>query len=433
MPAPLRITFLAAFGGGLSRQEILDAIPPALLETIKFNDPKPYFKAFAIAHEGVATPFFRSESTGEKFKAVVRVMRSAIESLKSRIIGRDFFDDYHAQTSDRKKIAQEVAQVVKDVNGNLHAFSIVYAPPQHVQDLKDKDVVSMESNDFDMVPDPSQQDGFILRAIKNIEAFATGMSKDGVIPAWRGAVEAGAIYAFSNEPTPQRESQEERKRMPDEQHERALFPLRNGMPDYANIPFELATAIVKGFFKAKNLQVSDVRTFDDVFGERRVENGKEHWLGGDKVMREKFFDHVQNVYVKPHNEAVAALEVHKKDLIDLRRSEFKAALAKAAKEEAPKHQFDEKMAKVLEIEIADRDPGVMDDVFLKPKEEREKVLVEVGGKVVKACVDKVRAQWQAQQTTDPTAAAGGAGDGQGATQTQTQGAGQGGGQAAANW
>lgn len=392
--------FLYASGSVMSEDEILAAIPASTLAEIKRKDPHPYFRAFVVAHEGVAEPFVK-ESSGF-VKKIIKVFRSAILSMKGRPAGAKYFDDYHKQSGPRTEIGREVAHVQKEVNGNLHDISIAYSEPSQAEAMKQKDIVSMEADaDFDRETD----DTFVLRTIKKIAAYATGKSSDGATPAWAGAKSVGALYAFTETPPtpPQRKemTEEEIKALIARQNgsggPQPVFKLtQDGFPDPHNTPHSVAEHIVKSFVQAKTIRPSQIWGWKDIFGERAQDaSGATIWVGGDADMRQKLLDHEKSL-VDPLLQSMKRAEVYQGELVQYRAKDFRTDLAKAAAEEADKHKFDDKLKSILAKRI-ERGDGLQLDpaVLLSDEKERGPKLESVRGEYIKAQIDAVRDEWQA--------------------------------------
>ncbi len=392
--------FLYASGSVMSEQEILSAIPESTLAEIKKTDPHPYFRAFVVAHEGVAEPFVK-ESQGF-VKKIIKVFRSAILSMKGRPAGAKYYDDYHKQSGPRTEIGREVAHIQKEVNGNLHDISIAYSAPSQAEAMKQKDIVSMEADaDFDRETD----DTFVLRTIKRIAAYATGRSSDGAAPAWAGAKSVGALYAFTETPTtPQRKemTEEEIRALIARQNGGGAAPqpvfklTADGFPDPHNTPHSVAEHIVKSFVQAKTIKPSQVWGWKDIFGERVQDgSGQTVWVGGDADMRQKLLEHEKGL-VEPLNQSLKKAEVYQGELVNYRAKDFRADLVKAASEEAAKHKFDDKLKGILAKRI-ERGDGLQLDpaVLLSDEKERGPKLEALRGEYIKAQIEAVRDEWQA--------------------------------------
>lgn len=389
--------FLYASGSVMSEDEILAAIPASTLAEIKKKDPHPYFRAFVVAHEGVAEPFVK-ESSGF-VKKIIKVFRSAILSMKGRPAGAKYYDDYHKQSGPRTEIGREVAHVQKEVNGNLHDISIAYSEPSQAEAMKQKDIVSMEADaDFDRETD----DTFVLRTIKRVAAYATGKSSDGAAPAWAGAKSVGALYAFTETPPQRKEMTEEEIRALIAKQNggsgpQPVFKLTaDGFPDPHNTPHSVAEHIVKSFVQAKTIRPSQVWGWKEIFGERVQDgNGQMVWVGGDADMRAKLLEHEKGL-VEPLNQSLKKAEVYQGELVQYRAKDFRADLAKAAEAEADKHKFDANLKAILAKRI-ERGDGLQLDpaVLLAEEKERAPKLEAVRGEYIKAQIEAVRDEWQA--------------------------------------
>jgi len=387
---------LHASGSVMTDDEILAAIPAGTLSEIKRTDPHPYFRAFVVAHEGVAEPFVKEK--GSFVKKIIKVFRSAILSMAGRPPGAKYYDDYHKQAGPRTEIGREVAHVQKDVNGNLHDISIAYASPSQAEAMKAKDIVSMEADaDFDK----ESEDTFVLRTIKKIAAYATGKSSDGAQPAWSGAKAVGAMYAFTETQPQRRDMTEEEIRALIAQSKgsgaQPVFKLTaDGFPDPHNTPHAVAEHIVKSFIQAKSIRPSQVFGWSDMFGEKvKDASGQMVWVGGDSDMRAKLLEHEKGL-IDPISKEVQKGEVYKGELAQYRAKDFRADLLKNALEEADKHKFDDKLKGILSKRI-ERGDGLQLDpgVLLADEKERAPQLEAVRGSYIKAQIDAVREEWQA--------------------------------------
>lgn len=387
---------LYASGSVLSEDEILAAIPAGTLAEIKKTDPKPYFRAFVVAHEGVAEPFVKEK--GSFVKKMIKVFRSAILSMAGRSPGAKYYDDYHKQSGPRTEIGREVAHIQKEVNGNLHDISIAYSSPSQAEAMKAKDIVSMEADaDFDK----ETEDTFVLRTIKSIAAYATGKSSDGAQPAWAGAKAVGAMYAFSTDTQPQRRDMtEEEIRALIAQNKgggQPVFKLTpDGFPDPHNTPHAVAEHIVKSFIQAKAIRPSQVFGWNDLFGEKvKDAGGQLVWVGGDTEMRTKLLEHEKGL-TDPLVKEIQKGETYKGELVQYRAKEFRSDLLKNALEEADKHKFDDKLKGILSKRIERGDGLQLDsNVLLADEKERGPQLEAVRGNYIKAQIDAVREEWQA--------------------------------------
>ena len=376
------IFFLIAGSSPLTEDEILSAIPPEKLQAIKAIDPKPYFRAFAVMHEGIATPFVgKDRSKMEKTR--LRVPRSAVESTRDRAIGAPFYDDYHA-LENRTEIGREVAQVHKEINGNLHAISVVYGPPGTRDKLAKKDAVSMELDQGQWDTEP-EGDGWLLKAIKSIKAFATGILKDGVMPAWAGAVSLGEAYGFDTPP-------QEKKPMSDPVPTPAMaFRIgADGMPDVQSMPLPVAEHIIKQIVAVKGFLPSQLFSWEQSVGKRSKDaDGNTIWEGGDPNFRQALAQHESSL-TAPFQAKVKELDGYRGETLKLRTANFRGELMKAALEEAPKNSFDERMTKDLLSRIEDTPVQVPDEVMLLPDEKRGPELEKIKSEYLKGRLERTR-------------------------------------------
>lgn len=387
--------FMHASGSVVTEQEILEAIPKATLARIKERDPHPYFRAFVVAHEGVADPFF--ETSRGRIKKIVRVFRSTIESMARRIPGAKFFDDYHKKI-DRQQIGTEVAFIQKEIDGNLHDIAIAYGDPSQRERLASKDIVSMEA-DVDV---GEHQDGsLVLGLIKSIAAYATGKMSDGALPAWSGAKAVGALYAFSET------KQNEDKNMSEissglqfqgQNGMRLPFPVTpDGFPDPVSTPYSHAENIVKSFLKAKTIRPSNVLSWEAIFGKReKGADGTTLWTGGDKEFRDRIIQHEKEI-TAPFEKEIERLKKFQDEAVQYRTKDFRNDLIKSARDEATKNKFDEKLTNILLKRLEKGSIQVDAQTMLLDEKERQSKLESLKADVIKNTIDDVRAEWQSSQ------------------------------------
>lgn len=387
--------FIRASGSILTDQEIIDAIPASTMARIKAKDPHPYFRAFVVAHEGVADPFVETKSGF--VKKVVRVLRSTIESMARRMPGAKFFDDYHKK-GNRVQIGTEVAFLQKDIDGNLHDIAIAYADPSQRQKLSEKDIVSMEA---DVSVDEHSDGSLVLSVIKQIKAYATGKSSDGGLPAWSGARSVGALYAFSETNTQEHNTMSadgisSGSSFTGQNGVRLPYPVTpDGFPDPVSTSYSHAENIVKSFLRAKTVRPSQILTWDAIFGKREKGPGGETlWTGGDQEFRNRIFEHEKSI-VEPYQKQIDDLKKYRDEAVSYRTKDFRQELIKSAREEAGKHKFDEKLTNIvmkrLEKVALSVDPAVM----LLDEKERGPKLETMKADVIKSTIEDVRSEWQA--------------------------------------
>ena len=168
-----------------------ELIPKQILNKIKKTDPKPYFKAYVLAHEGTSSPKLLSDKqnryTFHWSSGIIQAMSSVLKT------GIPIFKNHNTDnsTSDRKTIGQLVGNQFTKVKGKLSQVIVAYFPKSQVDNAKDSDIVSLEGNvSYD-------KNGFnnIVKAIDKITGIAIGNSGD-FVPAFSGATEIGQLQMF---------------------------------------------------------------------------------------------------------------------------------------------------------------------------------------------------------------------------------------------
>lgn len=173
----------------LGESEILTLIPKDTIARIKATDETPEFRAYAIAHEGTATP--KMVGFGS---VAMQYLRDAIFRLHERLtIGTPVFHG-HGETNDssgRESIGEIVGKTLRDVGGKLYDIAVTYIKPEYRS--TPLDIASIEA-DVEFNPNPT--DGKLTAVdIGEITGLALGNSAVEK-PAFAGATLLAAVQAF---------------------------------------------------------------------------------------------------------------------------------------------------------------------------------------------------------------------------------------------
>lgn len=240
---------IQAFGG-----DVLGYIQPDVMSEIKRTDPKPLFKKYSVAHEGISKPRVIGKGS-----TPISWGQRAIRSVKDAIVtGIQCIAGHTKDNVKRgeKVVAQIVGKGEEIINGVLNAIVIGYFPNK---DDADYDVISMEA-DLDWYQNGAGMG--IAEGITSLSRFALGKS-DQDIPAFQDAKLLGSIQCFD-------ESEKETNKRP-----RELGKERN--MDLTTIPFMDLTAELK----RRQTFPTQVWTREEIIGDATVENGQLTFRGGD--------------------------------------------------------------------------------------------------------------------------------------------------------
>jgi len=169
--------------------DIMSHIDPDILAKIKERDPHPFFKAYAIAHEGTSTPRVIGEGAQK-----IDWPRKAIQSIKGAIKkGIKFFSGHNEDNSieGRPYLGRIVGSAEIEIDGKLHSVAIGYFNPKHRNEVKNYDVCSMEAV-WNLVKQGGRVVGDTIHKLTGI-ALANGQEE---APAWSGAKELAMVQAF---------------------------------------------------------------------------------------------------------------------------------------------------------------------------------------------------------------------------------------------
>jgi len=186
------ISLQATVYNGLSKDEILDLIPPDSLAKIKEKDAHPYFQAYSFCHEGVSTPRIIGESARP-----IRWIKKAVQSIAAKIKnGIKFFMGHNADNSveNREVLGEIVANTQRNINGALHHIAIGYFPNREI--VENLDICSHEG-DWSFYEENGE---LIADRLVDLTGIALE-SSDNERPAFAGAVRLGSVQAFENEIT----------------------------------------------------------------------------------------------------------------------------------------------------------------------------------------------------------------------------------------
>lgn len=174
----------------LSPQEIKSNIPINIMADIKEKDQHPYFRAYSVMHEGIASPRVIGENNALPTKWTRKVIQASKNILKR---GVQFFIGHNSDnsTNGRQSIGEVVATFQKLIGEKLHNIAIGYFPDRLEADKYN--ICSIEGN----ILAQDYPDYSIVKDIKNISGIALGNASYGK-PAFPGAIYLGAIQAFDD-------------------------------------------------------------------------------------------------------------------------------------------------------------------------------------------------------------------------------------------
>ena len=196
----MRIDYIIAGGPAdkLTPEQIRAIIGPEKLGRIKQQQAAPYFRAFGIAHEGVANPLVVGK---DKVRKAIRWTANAIKTMISRplttlVKGLHKFkieSGRYTFAGDAPVIANEVARTQIEINGNLSEVGIFLAEPGRDDDLKAICGVSMEAN-WEMEHNGNE---LTARGLKKLHRVSGWAPADGgnETPAFPGGVAVGELAA----------------------------------------------------------------------------------------------------------------------------------------------------------------------------------------------------------------------------------------------
>jgi len=183
---------LVCFSHKFSESEILAMIPDDIIKQIKEKDPRPYFRAYVLAHTGTSTPKIVGQSGGME----IIWTKKAIQSMKDLIKrGIKFFKGHNSDSSHsgRESIGEVIASNEMEINGKLSNIVIGYFPPQTREEVKNYNVNSMEAV-WNLVKSKGK-----ICADKMLKLTGIALGNDKYErPAFEGASVVGAVQAFEN-------------------------------------------------------------------------------------------------------------------------------------------------------------------------------------------------------------------------------------------
>lgn len=174
--------------------DIVAAIPPAVLEGIRATNPTPFFQAYSIVQEGRSAPRVIGEG-----RRVLVWPRRAVEAVQGVIKkGLQFFRGHNADnsTAGRRSVGEVVASFSRTLGGALHQIAIGYFPDREA--ARDLDVCSIEA---DVAMQDAGEGMSVVDAITSLSGIALGNSRTDH-PAFPGAVRLGSLQAFGPDDDP---------------------------------------------------------------------------------------------------------------------------------------------------------------------------------------------------------------------------------------
>lgn len=176
----------------MAADEILNHVSAAAYKRIKEADPKPTFRAYCIAHEGVSSG--KVLGMGGVLK---RWAHSAIENINKKLsIGTKIFHLHGENTNDhdgRRPIGEVVGKTLSDIAGKLSAVALTYIYPAY-RDIP-LNVPSIEA-DITM-PESIDPDAQTVDVdVEEITGIALGNSEI-VKPGFAGATLLAALQEFA--------------------------------------------------------------------------------------------------------------------------------------------------------------------------------------------------------------------------------------------
>lgn len=188
-----------------SQNEIVSMIPDDVLGKIKESDPRPFFKAYSICHDGESSPKLLTSGKHEK----IHWTKAAVQSLKNVIkTGIKFFHRHNADnsTEGRKDLGEIIAHEQKDIDGKLHQIAIGYFPPETRDEVKAYDICSHEG-EWWFLNDLGKK---IATGIEKLTGIALSSSSENV-PAFGNTGELGAVQCFDAGGEPEKNGGEPNK------------------------------------------------------------------------------------------------------------------------------------------------------------------------------------------------------------------------------
>jgi hypothetical protein len=172
------------------KYNILDLIPPGILNEIKEKDKHPFFQLYSICHEGMSKP----KLLGRTSKPI-SWSRQAIQSIKNIITKGVKLFKGHSNDDNSIKGRRELGKIIhsfdQEINGKLHHLAITYHPENVREEVKNYDMCSQEA-DWNLIESAGN---LVAETIEKLTAVVLGKSQDNP-PAFAGAKKLGMIQAF---------------------------------------------------------------------------------------------------------------------------------------------------------------------------------------------------------------------------------------------
>jgi hypothetical protein len=282
----------------LSQKEILAAINPKTLEEIKAENPRPYFQAYSIVHEGTSTPNVINE-----VNKPMKWLREAVEAASLVVKkGVQFFAGHvlnNNSTNGRDSLGKVVGKITKEINGKLNQIVVGYFPNK--DKVKNFDVCSIEAD----VQVESKDTIDIVHAIKNLSGIALANSNQEK-PAFKGAVRLASLQCFDGESEQSKnvvDNNDGDKKMTYEEFTSAISTnfnwLKQAMVDKKIYPSQLGFTeqdlrsdfAYKEMFSKMDNQSSTLKTLEDQLKmekEERIKDQKESLKATAKDRMKKF-------------------------------------------------------------------------------------------------------------------------------------------------
>lgn len=174
-----------------SQSEILNMLDRKLIEDIKKTDPHPFFQAYSICHPGSSNPKLLDETE----VLPVHWPKKAVQSLKNLVLkGLKLFKGHNKDNSIENRggeLGEVIANVEKEINGELNHIVITYHKPEQIEEAKKYDICSQEG-EWNFIKSAGQ---LIADSVEKITSIALGKSNED-IPAFSGARKLGMIQCF---------------------------------------------------------------------------------------------------------------------------------------------------------------------------------------------------------------------------------------------
>jgi hypothetical protein len=174
-----------------NQSEIIDMIPSDVLAQIKAKDPRPFFQAYVLCHEGTSTPKILNEESKP-----ITWTRKAIQSIKNIVTkGVKFFFGHNSDSStkNRRVLGEVVANVQKEIDGKLSHIVISHHPQEVKEEVKKYDICSQEAK-WNLIDTAK---GLVADTIQKLTGIAF-QSSENDSPAFAGAKRLGMVQAFND-------------------------------------------------------------------------------------------------------------------------------------------------------------------------------------------------------------------------------------------